>query len=1197
MKNSTLLRLLFTILLCPALAVDAQSILVNVDTVTYHGYTDTVDYAPLIINVNGNVVVSGNQKVSATQYDANTASSLNDGVSVWANSFNPGSDKSYITASVNDISGNLIVVGGVKLNSGSSVDFMILKYDAAGTLQWSSYYNGPNSTTDFAIAVDVDPNGNIYVTGASDGTNTALVDYATLCYSPSGAQVWCSRYNYNSQIDIPTAIDYDDLSNEVIVTGSSGSSLIDWDFATVQYDANTGTQLNVTRNTNNNNAQDKVMSMATDTLGNVYIAGTVYNGTDFDLQVSKLDTALTLLWSQTFNGHGFDDAAMSIDLDDSSNVYVAGLSHTNNTNKEYLLLKYSNNGVLRWRSNTQKHPLIDAEALKVKVKSFTEIFIGGNLTLNGNQDVFISRFNNKGVGTLEKIYNGPANLRDQFMDFELDGNKIYVSARTDSGAVAYNITLHLSYKERTINVDTLASDSTIYSGNEVIIEFQKSVLKMNKIDDRDFVFGKLSDFVQDSTCLKIGAKLDSLDEYRIEWKNLATQKIFLQMNSTDTLSETRLGTFIRIPNFYCNLLVSIPQSIATSTVPDALITVRPDICNAQLNYIYELDWVPNDTYYSTDQTSLHPNVAYPFAHINCQPAWDYTKGHPFVRAGVYDTGISDNAHPDLQWAIVDFKDYSGSSVVFANDYDGHGTGVAGIIGAKGNNGQGVAGIAGGDVNALPPSNTGVSLINMKTNEPTGNGPPTTNVLMNAYYDGSNGTNVIFGKGLHIMNHSYGYKGMSFDISLAKGINYANQNGVAFVASRGNYTVNSPVPITTHNSPGTMKPGKVMCVGASGNDGNHHKMNVNGTVFSSMTYKNVDFLAPGNPDNIKTVKTNYNHMTSIIPPVPSYISFGGTSASAPHVSGVTALMMSYRNQSTPNWDNIVHEDCEEILKMTATDLTVTPNYNQFVGPDSVSGWGRIDAAAALAALEPQYKIRHIDRTHYSSSYSTSTTNISSSVYFWSGLPGNNVAPGYYDVTMTKVTTIYSYNFPGETYEHSWPLYMASAGCPTMSTVTPPVNNFKDDEYSYVELIAATISSATLATYIYKVNFNTGSPNTPISNKYIPFHLNDVNSAFTLYTLVTPVGLGESATSIDYINLYPNPTNDNVRLGFYSKKDSYGHVQIFDIMGNVVFEKNDLKVQYGINRMDISTINLAAGVYLVKLVIDTNKPFVKKLIIQR
>ncbi len=124
------------------------------------------------------------------------------------------------------------------------------------------------------------------------------------------------------------------------------------------------------------------------------------------------------------------------------------------------------------------------------------------------------------------------------------------------------------------------------------------------------------------------------------------------------------------------------------TVAEALTRLEnePGVASVSPNLIRHCSFQPNDPYY-THQQNLQP--------INAEAGWDVSIGSPTVSVAVIDTGM-DVDHPELAGRVVWEENFfdpgdQGADNVF--DDSGHGTGVAGIIAASGNNGTGIAGMA------------------------------------------------------------------------------------------------------------------------------------------------------------------------------------------------------------------------------------------------------------------------------------------------------------------------------------------------------------------------------------------------------------------------------------------------------------------------------------------------------------------------
>jgi len=255
--------------------------------------------------------------------------------------------------------------------------------------------------------------------------------------------------------------------------------------------------------------------------------------------------------------------------------------------------------------------------------------------------------------------------------------------------------------------------------------------------------------------------------------------------------------------------------------------------------------------------------------IQAPCAWDVSIGTPQVVVGVIDTGIEYD-HWDLADNIwnnpgetgtdgggadrrTNGIDDDGNGLVddwmgwdFASgdndpmDVNGHGTHVAGTIGAVGNNSEGVVGVC-----------WQVSLVPIRTA-----GTWTSDLLDAVYY----ATTV----GCHVVSCSWG--SYSYSESLRDAFTDADANGLLGVCAAGNDGLNGCLYPAAYALP------NIISVAATSYDDSLAS-------FSNWHASKVDLGAPG-VDILSTYRWDY-------------LELSGTSMATPHVAGVCALMKAAR----------------------------------------------------------------------------------------------------------------------------------------------------------------------------------------------------------------------------------------------------------------------------------------------------------------
>ncbi len=316
----------------------------------------------------------------------------------------------------------------------------------------------------------------------------------------------------------------------------------------------------------------------------------------------------------------------------------------------------------------------------------------------------------------------------------------------------------------------------------------------------------------------------------------------------------------------------------------------PSVVYAEPDYELRLLAVPNDPYYAPRQRNLR--------QIGLEAAWDTTTGAAQVIVAVLDTG-ADLTHPDLAAKLVPGYDFAFDDSIPADDH-GHGSHVAGIVGAASDNGIGVAGVAWGS-----------RIMPVKVFDESGTGTDSSvaeGICWAADHDA------------RIINISGGTTAAGLVVRDA--VAYAVGKGCLVIAAAGNGYESGNVPHYPAAFP------QVVAVGAVGHLDEHARYSNTGAY--------LDVVAPGgnptgpsDPDNDHWIYSTFYRGSGR-----SYADAAGTSAAAPHVAGLAALLWSVNPALS------AAEACCLIAR-TAVDLGAP-------GWDEVFGWGRIDAAAAVAA---------------------------------------------------------------------------------------------------------------------------------------------------------------------------------------------------------------------------------------------------------
>jgi hypothetical protein len=753
-------------------------------------------------------------------------------------------------------------------------------------------------------------------------------------------------------------------------------------------------------------------------------------------------------------------------------------------------------------------------------------------------------------------------------------------------------TFNLQVQSLTPPVQTVSSGVVSMNGvpshmkQQIIIRVNKAHLNMSNVNNTSMLGGTVLQFIDTLTISKIALALYSGNTTIV--KNLPMTKIFPSMTSADTISLSRDSSIVRVPDFFENFVLTVTEKDKIFYNSRLLCSI---LDGGEPNYVCISTSVPNDPNYAASQPNLHPITTYPNANINVENAWNIETGKSFVKVGIYDSGI-DGTHDELTGKVAGGYNYAGNpgtAIPPNQNYDGfgHGTSCAGIIGAYRNNSIGIAGIAGGDASV---GNPGCTFYDMRILDVSGN-PVPVSTIANAIREGATSTGA-GGYGLHIMNNSYGQASFGATTTLHDAIQFAVQNGVIFIASRGNWfdpSLNGTTCIVTLPNiddaqyPSCYQDEMVINVGASGKDGqwktigNGDAANICDNNYQSMIKNSVDVIAPGTTVLVQTT----NHTTN------DYHSFSGTSASCPEVAGVAALMLSHVDQPNPAPNNLVIEDVETILQMSAADRSVSP---ASVGYDDYSGWGLLDATTAMNKINtPNFKIQHFGVGQNVTSSSTQTLVLNGGNYEliqllspYQGLPANTYRA--YKVLVT-ITLNYNLSSPTDQIITSWPRYSSTVGW----DITDAFN-----KNNWCQIISVSPTQAKLQTYVY--DFFALSDGTSITDPWFPVHYSAAKVALSIYTQTGVTGIDKLNANDMVMGLYPNPADNSTTVNVTLSNPQKISLEVYDVQGRLVKNVANERISEGTHQYPILLGDMADGVYYVKLITETST-YGKKLIVTK
>lgn len=1131
---------------------------VNTEWSTISGLPVNIHWTASLIASTNHVITVGNTYTAGQEANVLLTKYSTDGSIVWQVEYNNvDSLGDYGIALAEDQNGNFLVAATSERLASTSLDICVLKFNSSGQLQWTYFFNGSANGDDIPTTIS-SFNGEPIVCGSSKSTG-AESDFVTIKLNDQGIHQWTSLYDYNSLDDVATDMRVDPLTGDVTVTGGSADQSAVYDMATVVYDQ-LGSQQSATRS-NYGTGIEQPTCFGTDTNGNAIIGGWYTdNANQVHMSLISLNDTLGLNWDTLYDPTTGEDHITDMAVDEAGHIYVTGHSEDPSDGFRVFTARYNPDGTQSWEKHYAS-PGGAAYGRRISLGANGVVDVTGMIYNGPDTNILLIEYDTNGKQKFSTQYDAGGAEVASSLETDHWGN-IYIHGTTSASGSGYVTVKYATFTQQTV-ITTDTSDSFEFVDNEIVFQFLPQYMDSTTVDDQGKVFGQLSEFVKPAVI----DSLNTLFSGAHNWGRMNAIKVFPKLRTTHTYSLSRRGDTIEMPPFWATIEVLTPSSLDEHAAAVRIDSALPHLIDiAELNGIYRLAYVPDDSLYFIDtaQNGLE-NYKFPDScDINMERAWEIAVGSR-IKVGVIDAGLFWK-HYDFQMGTsfsfsdskvrggYNFVDQEPLSANANNDPHAHGTACAGIIAANSNNGSGIAGIAGGDVSS---GNYGARLYGYKVakGQP---GIATAVRMSRALRQAASDINADDpGDALNVINISMGGYYHSALVRLL--VKFAYDNECSVVASSGNFLADGNEAI---QYPAKYEDRWIISVGANDSTGAWHDFGVEGQQWGSCHGNGLDLVAPGTPSLVTTTSNNTY----------GYWGFWGTSAAAPHTSGVAALMRGYRRFDVPYWGGpsiMFPEDVEEVMQWW-TDSGIATN-----GYDGKNGHGRLDAGEIMEHLEwPTYSL---ESHSFKSSTSSTSTLVAQNVNRFLTHAHDGIPSGMYEVDIYRVDVNRTHTLPDSAYAHdAWAL--------NGSGISDLWGNDQGviEPFPHAKLVSYTDSTIHLRGYVYYVHGPTFGSGT--IQQWIPHAASGAHKGgYTLYIInhSSTANTEELPATTEIAKLWPNPAGDAQTIEIIGKGDL--SITLFDARG--VRVKNVFHGTLADTRQwQVNTSKLAPGAYFYRIALN-------------
>jgi hypothetical protein len=332
---------------------------------------------------------------------------------------------------------------------------------------------------DYSSGIAADLNGNVYITGYTEGNDLITFDSITYIsgyfiakYSPTGVVQWAkgndsSFFYCGGEVRYPVI----DINGNILVTAHGNiCDTMGWEFGILILKYNSSGNLKWVKNVCNS-SDVLYPNISTDLIGNIYLTGSFSSptltigstvltnvGNGWDVFIAKYDSSGNAIWAKSAGGN-WDIHSTSITTDMNCNVYITGYFHnsasfdsiilTSSGYSDIFIAKYNSSGDVLWAKSAGGSISECANSITTDNVGYiyiTGVFYSHQITFDSitvtntdieNCDIFIAKYNSSGNVIWAKSAGGGNNDASHDISTDADGN-VYITGAFWSPQITFD---------------------------------------------------------------------------------------------------------------------------------------------------------------------------------------------------------------------------------------------------------------------------------------------------------------------------------------------------------------------------------------------------------------------------------------------------------------------------------------------------------------------------------------------------------------------------------------------------------------------------------------------------------------------------------------------------------------------------------------------------------------------------------------